>query len=96
MPRANRVVSQFIDQDKRAGLVILAVKIESNRSVRRKMAHRNFVERELSSGNVFECVDVYFVSQVRDARARHARADFHQIRSARKQRLLVHPNDESA
>jgi hypothetical protein len=89
---ADGLVAQPVDDDEAAHVAVLRVGVERDRAIEREHAHAGLVELQRLGGEVLERVDVDQVLRRGDRGAERARAELDQVRAARQQRLLAHPD----
>lgn len=65
-PPADRVVRQPIDKDEPAGIPVLRVGLEGDRSVGAEIAHADLIQFELARGQFLQRIHVDLVSDVAD------------------------------
>ena len=88
-------VGEAVDQDERAGVAVLRVRVERQRPRNRHVADADFVERQRLGGKLRQRVDVEPVFEVGNGR-RHGRViDLHQIGAAGQQLVVGHPDQMS-
>ena len=88
----DRFVGIAIDQDEGAGIAVVRVRIERDRSGNRQIADAHLVQRQRLGGKLRQRIDVDLVLEVGHRRGDGAMIDFHQVRAPGQQIFVRHPD----
>ena len=91
-PGADRVISQAINDDKRPGRTVLAVRVIGNRLFKGKGTPSDFIERQLSGVFPVEGIDVYAIPHVGNDPRGHGGGLLEKILPAGLHGLFSHPH----
>ena len=89
----HRVLGDPVDDDESAGLTLIGIGVEGHRTIGSQIADPDFVQFEGGRREVLEGVDVDAVLGLADRHADGLRPDAHEIGTAGKHRILVHPDE---